>query len=229
MSITIQEAKAKGTRVVERLKGLGYPLTHAQALEVVATVYGDINWHAMKVRLSAEKRQPLTAPARAPLSIFEVTVAFENEYEDAEPLETRYVVCESEDQAKQVVFDLAWDARLDCTDCTPAYDVTRTPFVEAPALEYLLEWLLDSQRIGAVWQAFQKMGVVPSGDTLRDVPERMLGTVVENALMKASSTVETVSDLFRAIYKELGQNDVFMADEGWIFQCGDENLVFKAD
>lgn len=59
MTISILEAKVKATRLQTRMAELGLPGSHAQALELMAAVFGDANWAAMRARLNLS-RSPQT-------------------------------------------------------------------------------------------------------------------------------------------------------------------------
>lgn len=52
MTITVPQAKNKADRLHARMKELAIPGTHAQALELLATAFGDETWAAMRARLN---------------------------------------------------------------------------------------------------------------------------------------------------------------------------------
>jgi hypothetical protein len=224
MSISIQEAKSKAKRVAQRLKDMGYPLSQAQALEVVATVYGDLNWHALKARLAKASRAPAVEISRAAqMYVFGVTLFAEDEEGNRNWVEAAYVVAEQRAEAENVVAEMYWDADFDRAQYRQVFEVSSSALVEPPAFEFLLDWLVHPNQIEGVAKALQSINAVPVGVDAGALGEKELA----KALVKAAASVETISELLRAIYAELKPTQRFVAEEDWVFEVGCEILNFK--
>ena len=116
MSISISDAKAKAKRVRARLTDIGAaPVTQAQALELVAAVYGDTTWAAMRARLlnSTPVEDVLSsAPAAQTkkLRLYTVAMYARNEEGAEEFVEKKSVVSYSKFEAEDFMFETFFPA-----------------------------------------------------------------------------------------------------------------------
>lgn len=230
MSITLDEAKAKGRRVAQRLQTFGYPVSNSQALEVVATVYGDENWQAMRHRLGATDKP--TKPRAKRLRVYTVALYRAHEDDDEDFVAKASVLCFNQRQAREAVFEEYWHPQYDNAGYRATYETDVDDFEGIPDVDMLVEWLANlasrpysgpEELADMLWRALTNMGARPVEGDARYDPAAIL-----QALHEAAATLPSAADLFRGLYAELPEGMFFMASLEGDFAGVDETLKFAA-
>jgi hypothetical protein len=220
MNLTIEEAQAKASRVVSRLKGFNVEVALALALDIVADVYGDENWQAMHERL--QKSEGL-APAREMPKLRVFTVALYRRHEAGEiNFEGRLsVLCQRVEEAKQVVFDRFWRSEYDSVGYRVDYQSEELPFHGMPALDCVIDWISESPAIMWIWRALVSMGAsAVYGEDQRQP------ALLENALLQAARWYSDAEQFFWNLYRELPVGEWLSTLEQGHFEVVDETLTF---
>lgn len=227
MSITLDEAKAKGRRVAQRLQTFGYPVSNAQALEVVAAVFGDENWQALRSRLGGSPK--VSKPRTRRLRVYTVAL-YREQGDDRDFIAKASVVCFNQDQARELVFDEFWHPQYDSAGYRATYETDVDDFEGVPDVDMLVEWLANlacKPYAGSVsladmlWQGLTTMGASPvEGD------EQYNPQAIEAALREAAARLPDAAALFRGLYAALPEGTCFMAALEGDFSGIDESLVF---
>lgn len=229
MPISLQKTKAKAERMRIRALGMGLSITTAQAYELVATVFGDESWSALKARLArqdsnppkvrpapsnsaanVQPKAPLLPAPMSKLSLYSVSMYMQTEDGSRRFLQHRTVLCSSQQQAEDYLFEKYFPSEYLNHDYAHAVYVTEVHEElgndNVPALDELAQWLkehLENATYGvALTQVFWAWAAgrgasCPEGDARLELGH------VERALRTAAAATGSAVSFFASLYKVL--------------------------
>lgn len=228
MTITLDEANAKGRRVAQCLQTFGYPVSHAQAMEVVAAVLADQSWEALRLQLGGGLK-PENTPQTA-LHVYPVALYKRQEQGEGSVVARASVLCFSEQQAQEAVFEEFWHPQFDKAGYRPTFRTEVEDFVGIPDVDMLVEWLANiasRPHIGPtslaelLWGALTNLGAAAvTGD------EQYNPAAIHGALQEVARKLPNASALFCGLYAALPEGLYFMAATDGGFMGVDVTLVF---
>lgn len=208
MTITIPQAKNKADRIHARMKELAIPGTHAQALELLATAFGDETWAAMRARLNlSEGASPFLAPTGAAAFRIFTMVVNPVAHEDGRfthDLRAYVLATSMADAALRMVGLLPGGAlpmatRIVCEADQPLTRATM-PDLSLFGLDLVEQFRADSGKLQKAYWAFVAQ-VAPSA--VVDDSKAQDRDAVSAALFQAAQAFAGPEQLFTALYAAL--------------------------
>jgi hypothetical protein len=242
MAITVAEAKQKAERVQERLVGMGYPVTHAQALEVVACTFGDASWGAMRKRLKSAKasveRDEAQPEKRRRLQVFYNLALYAQLHDGSrEFIAKRCVICYTVEQAREFLYEKCFPGQYESSGYGhPVYERDgqnrgcELSSADMPRVADVCEWLSDiltsphtaDRVVEDFWALMEKRG----SRLARSRPEPT-PTVLWTVLEEATPDFWGVSELFDELYRVLPENSWYSHELEESFGYDNNELDFR--
>jgi hypothetical protein len=242
MAITVNEAKQKAERVQARLTGMGHPVTHAQALEVVACTFGDASWGAMRKRLQASRTPVSPSPAkpatRQRLQVFYDVALYAQLHDGSrEFIAKRSVICYTVEQAREFLYEKYFPGQYESSGYGhPVYASGTMDFgcelstAEMPRLADVCEWLSDiltsprtaNRVVEDFWTLMEQRGSRLARSRPEATPQA-LWTVLE----EVAADFWGVSELFDELYRVLPENSWYSHELEESFGYDNNELNFR--
>lgn len=242
MAITVNEAKHKAERVRERLTRMGHPVTHAQALEVVACTFGDTSWATMRKRLQApralvnpRRAQPAT---RQRLRVFyDLTLYAQLHDGSRELIARRSIICYTVEQAREFLYEKYFPGQYESSgygrpmyEHDESYRGCELSTAEMPRVADVCEWLCGiltasrtaDQTVESFWTLMEQRGSRLARSRPAATPQA-LWTVLE----EAAADFWGVSELFDELYRVLPQNSWYSHELETSFGYDNNELHFR--